>query len=52
MHLAGVTRGAIMKIQGEIRISVSDASIHQRTPIEGGGGATLTPRWSVCTLTL
>lgn len=30
MHLAGVTRGAMMKRQGEIRIGF----IHQTTPIE------------------
>lgn len=36
MHLAGVTRGAMMKRQGEIRISVREAFIHQTAPIEEG----------------
>lgn len=36
MHLAGVTRGAMMKRQGKIRISVREAFIHQTAPIEEG----------------
>lgn len=34
MHLAGVTHEAIMKRQGEIRISLRSTFIHQMTPIE------------------
>lgn len=52
-----MTRGAIMKTQGEIRISVREASIHQRTPIEersfndnGKYVAILNHRWSISTL--
>lgn len=36
MHLAGATRGAMMKRQGKIRIGVREAFIHQTAPIEEG----------------
>lgn len=51
MHLAGVARGAIIKMQDEIRIGVTEASIHQKTPIEESKLDMITEnKWLFCAL--